>query len=54
MKVHASTLTMTLRARSNYKIRASFDDGCDESIHHLRTIATIAIEKYNDLTLRRD
>src|SRR6185369_1057705 len=54
MKVHAARFTLSPRSRSDYKIRASVDDGRDQPVHHLRTVAAVAIEKHDNLALRRD
>src|ERR1700752_4572294 len=54
VKVHAARFALAARARSDYKLGFSSHDRHDEPIHHLRTIATVSVEKYDDFTERRN
>jgi hypothetical protein len=54
VKVHAARLALSAGARSDHKVVRSLYYRPDKAFHMLRTIATIAIKKYDDFAIGRD
>ena len=52
LEIHAARLTAPPRARADHEIILSCKNWIDKVIHELGAIASVAIEKYDDIAFR--
>jgi hypothetical protein len=53
LEIHAAWLPFASRARSDHEIIFSGKNWSDKFIHNLRAIASVAVEKHDDIALGR-
>jgi hypothetical protein len=54
LKIHASRFSFSARARADDEIVRARDDRVNQTIHQLRAVASVAVEKDDDLAGGRD